>query len=198
MILTEHELDIFPSMVAIVAIGGTLVGVRLTNKSTLKSVEQANQAALEIARVERSSKREDELLTLKRTIYAKFVADLTLLIRESIAVSSTENRSSVERIAAIRQRLDASVTAANSLANVYLIAPSYINTLATEAYKVALNSTAKDTISYIRESGKLRATMRDDLAGQEFSAPEELERMTDIALARNAPTSRAEPSGEPD
>ena len=186
MLLTEHELDIFPSVVAVVAIGGTLLGVRLTNKSTLKSVEQANQAALEIARVERSSKREDELLALKRTIYAKFVADLSLLTRGSIVVSSTENRSSVERSAAIRQRMDASVAAANSLANVYLIAPAYINTLAAEAYKAALNSTSKDTISYIREGAKLRATMRDDLASQQFSTPEELERMTDIALARNA------------
>jgi hypothetical protein len=49
MVLTEHELSIIPSVVAIVAIAGTLVGVRLNNKSTLKAVALANENALKIA-----------------------------------------------------------------------------------------------------------------------------------------------------
>lgn len=184
MVLTGHELAIFPSLVAIVAIGGTLLGAKLTNKSTLKSVDLANKAAIEIAREERSSKRADELLALKRTIYGKLVADLTVLTRASIMASNVENFPLAQRPAVLEQKMNASVAAANSLADVYLMAPSFINTLAAAAYDAAINCTIKDSTGYIREGGKLRATMRDDLAGQEFSTTEELERMTDIALTR--------------
>ena len=168
-----------------------MLGVQLTNKSTLKSVRLANETALEIAREERSSKRADELLALKRTIYAKLLADLTTLSKACILGSTAKKLPLAEQASAITRRMDASTDAANSLANVYLVAPSFINTLAGAAYEAALNCTITDSVAYIREGGKLRATMRDDLADQEFSTSEELESMTDIVLDRIATGSRA-------
>jgi hypothetical protein len=185
MVLTGHELDIFPSVVAIVAIAGTLVSARLTNKSTLKAVELANENALKIAEAERSSRREDELLALKRTMYAKLLSALTALVKESMLVSIVETLPLAQRVPFMVQRINSSLVAADSVANVSLIAPTYINSLATEAYQAAVKATNNDLALYIREATKLRATMRDDLRGNKFSSPEELEKMTEIALARD-------------
>ncbi len=185
MILTERELSIFPSLVAIVAIAGTLVSARLTNKSTLKAVEMANENALKIAEAERSSRREDELLALKRTMYAKLLSDLSALVKASMLVSAVETLPLAQRTPFTIQRMNTSLAAADSLANVSLIAPAYVNGMATEVFTVALNATTKNVASYIREAAKLRATMRDDLRGDKFSSPEDLERMVDIAHARD-------------
>lgn len=185
MHLTGNELSIIPSAVAIVAIAGTLVSARLTNKSTLKAVELANENALKIAEAERSSKRADELLALKRTMYAKLLSDFSALVKEVMLTSAIEKLPPAQRIAFSVQRMNASLTAADSLANVSLIAPTYVNSLATEVYQIAIKTTAKDSPLYIREAAKLRATMRDDLRGDKFSSPEELERMSDIAMARD-------------
>jgi hypothetical protein len=184
--LTEHELSVIPSVVAIVAIAGTLVGVRLNNKSTLKAVALANENALKIAEAERSSKREDELLALKRTMYAKLLSDLFVLVKESMLVSVVETLPPAQRIPFTVQRMNASLTAADSLANVSLIAPTYVNSFASEAYQAAVKATNTDVALYIREAVKLRATMRADLRGDKFTSPEELEKMVGIALARDA------------
>jgi type II secretory pathway pseudopilin PulG len=186
MVLTEHELSIIPSVVAIVAIAGTLVSARLTNRSTLKAVQLANQNALKIAEAERSSRREDELLALKRTMYAKLLADLSALVKASMLLSAVETLPLAQRMQLTIQRMNTSMTAADSLANVSLVAPVYVNSMATEVYTVALNVTVKDVASFIREGAKLRATMQADLRGDEFSSPEELDRMADISLARDA------------
>jgi hypothetical protein len=169
-------------VVAIVAIAGTLVGVRLSNKSTLKAVELANENALKIAEAERSSEREDELLALKRTMYAKLLNDLSVLVKESMMGSAVEKLPPAQRIPLAIQRINASMAAAASVANVSLIAPSYVNSMAAEVYAAALNTTLKDAASFIREAAKLRATMRADLRGDKFSSPEELEKMVGIAL----------------
>jgi hypothetical protein len=65
MHLTDHEVALSGSVVALVAIVGGYLGVR-----------SANRNALKLARYERTAQHKSELLALKRTTYAKCYAEL--------------------------------------------------------------------------------------------------------------------------
>jgi hypothetical protein len=167
MTLTGHELEILPSIVAVIAIVGGYLGVR-----------SANGNALRIAREERGTKRQDELNALKRAVYVRHMQNLTQLYRSAIAVTITTSPN-IARVTALSAKLNASLDCAHTSAEIQLLAPLIIRTLSTEAYNCVSNATADSMKAVVRSLAKLSATMRDDLEGKPFSTPDELDRMVD-------------------
>jgi hypothetical protein len=126
------------------------------------------------------------LVALKRTMYAKLLSELNALVKTSLIISAGIALPTAQKATLAAQRINVAMSAANSLADVSLIGPPYINAIATETFTVALNAAADDATRYVREAAKLRAMMQTDLRGDQFRSPEELERMADIAFARDA------------
>jgi hypothetical protein len=153
--LSQHELTAASSVVAALAILGGYLGVR-----------SANRNALKIAREERLSRMHNELDTLKRVTYAKFLAALSALAsasQEHEAITASPEIRGDTRIAAIKKRTDALTTAQNMLAELELIAPDVLRELAADSLECARECTRKNSTSFIREAAKLRLAMRYDL-----------------------------------
>jgi hypothetical protein len=90
MHLTDHEVTIATTALSsTVAVAAVIWGYR--------GVRSANRNALEIAREQRSSQREDELRAIKRMMYAKALADLASLIPLSLEQRAFLNEKVIPR-----------------------------------------------------------------------------------------------------
>jgi hypothetical protein len=150
--LTSHELTAASSVVAALAVVGGYLGVR-----------SANRNALGIAREERSARRRRELNDLKRTIYSEFLAALSVLADEQISFDAATTNKSKEADDLWRRAVDSAQTANNKLAQLTLIAPSQIHTMAEGAFKRALKATESDIAAIATEEEQLIVSMRADL-----------------------------------
>jgi hypothetical protein len=180
MPITGHELTALPSVVAAIAIIGGYVGVR-----------SANQNTLNLAREERSSRQKDELDALKRSIYAKYDATLSMLVKATVDVSQLSSQPVSEHlsdvaIAAIQNRMDMLASAHTLLAELRFVAPDHVSNLASEAENAAGKFTMADDTAYIRSLVKLRFAMLEDLHRSKVPTAAELESFADNALAGSA------------
>jgi hypothetical protein len=66
------------------------------------------------------------------------------------------------------------------------IAPDRLFDLACEALASASRPTNEDALAFVRRAIKLRKAMRYDLRGADIPSPEELDRMADIAISKEA------------
>jgi len=176
MFLTTHELTAASSAVAALAIVGGYLGVR-----------SANHNALEIAREERSFKHEDDLNSLKRVTYARFITALTGLASASLeqgSITVSPEMRGDARISAIKKRNDALTDARNVFAELELCAPRHLCELASDCLSKA-TSCSRDTPSeFTRGTTELRIAMRFDLGSKEDLDSKELDR-----IASSSPTS---------
>lgn len=179
--ITGDELTAASSAVAALAIVGGYLGV-----------SSANRNALKIAREERTAKRKDELQALKRTTYGKLLSAVTALAAanmEQKALASDPKTGATFNLDATRKRMAAAQAVQDSMAEMALISSNnMLDNIANEAFIGATNCTRDDMLAFTRGAAKLRAALRNDLRGTEISSPEELDRMIDIALAKQAPS----------
>ena len=162
VILTGHELTAASLAVAALAIVGGYLGV-----------SSANRNAVKIAREERSSRRGDELVALKRVTYARCMsALLELNVAYELEPSSLGESGRL---------IDASQAAHAAVVDMELIAPDRLRDLAFETMGSASPATKEDTPGFVRLAIKLRKAMASDLRGADIPSPEELDRVADIA-----------------
>jgi hypothetical protein len=184
VVLTVGELGFVSSGVALLAISGTLAGVRLTNKgnieaakltnqTTLDSVKLANDNALALAREERSSKHSDELIALKRTVYADCITKLGQLMNLQLrrASMSSDSDGFVE---IIKEAANATLSAVSAVTVVQMIADEPVNSLVV----MALNSGMEngELAKMPRIMNMLDTAMRQDVRSEKPSSLEELNR----------------------
>jgi hypothetical protein len=152
MRLTSDELTAASSAVAALAIVGGYLGVR-----------SANRTAVTIAREERSARLASDLDALKRVAYSEFLVTLSNLADDQMAFD-TSPRYANEESDKLWQRLVISAQTANDrLAQLALVAPQSIRTMAEEAFKRALKATEDDISAVAADAEELLAVMRADL-----------------------------------
>jgi len=152
MQVTSHELAAAASVVAVLAIVGGYLGVR-----------SANRTAVTIAREERVARRSSDLDALKRVVYSEFLVTLSKLADDQMAFDAT-TRCPQEEYSKMWQRSVDSAQAANDrLAQLGLIAPPSIRSMAESAFMHALEATKDDISDMATDAEDLMAAMRADL-----------------------------------
>jgi hypothetical protein len=154
VVLTGNELTAASSTVAALAIIGGYLGVR-----------SANRNALAIAREERSARRHDELLALKRITYAKVLAALNRLAMASIGATSAATSPMEARQATFKERDDATMASWDVQADLEVLGPAVVRELAYEAHNAAYNCTHANAAAYDLSLTRLKIAMRDDVDG---------------------------------
>ena len=183
--ITSHELTAGASVLsAAVAIVAIVSGNRVASR--------ANRNALEIAREERASKRQDELNALKRATYVRTLSALSALSAASMedanigaAWAAGKAISPGIRIETARKRINAVQVAYDSVADLELVSNSArLRDLAIETLNGAMVSHNGNQTAYIRGGIKLRVALQYDLHGKEMPGPEDMDRMVDISLPK--------------
>ena len=152
MHLTANELALVSSAVAVVAIVGGYFGVRA-----------ANSTAVAIARDERAARRRSELDNQKRIAYSSFLAALSLLADDQIQLDIATRQKGTERDELWLRAANSARIANDSLANLCLVAPESIRTLANAAFSHALKASDSDITTLAEEGEELAGMMRNDL-----------------------------------
>jgi hypothetical protein len=152
MQLTAHELTAASSIVAALAIIGGYLGVR-----------SANRGALNIAREERSARRQSELESLKRAAYSEFLVALSTLADDQMAFDTADKYDKKEAPELWRQSVRSAQVANNRLAQLALIAPPSIHRMAEDAFKHALKASEAEISALASEEEHLITAMRADL-----------------------------------
>jgi hypothetical protein len=189
--LTGHELTLVSSGVAAIAIVGGYLGVR-----------SANRSAVKIAREERASKREGEMLALKRVIYVKLAIalnGLTTLAMDAnklASISTPRRRRNRTGLAERRETAQRAVIGAiaacqNASVEVGLITGNNdLRTLGSAASRAANEVSTDDKESIVRfavAASKLLSSMQLDLKGEEIPSLADQEAMTQFLLAHRTP-----------
>jgi hypothetical protein len=167
--LTGHELELIPSVVAAIAIVGGYLGVSAANRTTLNVAEQ-----------ERSSKREDELKALKRTVYVKVISALNALVAARVVANEMDRfklfgvgPTKEARTQVQAESKDALMALQDAMLEMSLVTGNNdLLTLAHEADEAARRASSRSYKAYPQAVGKLAACMQLDLKGVEFPRPE--------------------------
>lgn len=185
MVLTGHELTAASSAVAFLAIVSGYFGIR-----------SANRNALNIAREERSTRRQDELNDLRRATYAKFLVSLDALALASVEQEAllSDPKLRGERIVAIKRRTDALTAARNLAAELDLLASGFVITQANESLKSASICDREKESAFAEEINKLRDAMRYDLKDSKATNVIELGRIEHDKIAEPIPGSIGRPN----
>lgn len=179
MILTANELAAVSSAVAALGIIGGYLGVR-----------SANRNAVQIAREERTTRRRDELDDLKRATYARFLAALTSLTAaslslEAIRASGTRGK---EVIDAAEKRDGAFAAAQDIAAELDLLGPSALHTIAEEALEKARTCNRESRPQLATKVAELRVVMRRDLPAVDAPNFKDLDSAAHANIAIPAPS----------
>jgi metal-dependent amidase/aminoacylase/carboxypeptidase family protein len=189
VVLTAHELTAVSSAVAALAVLGGYLGVR-----------SANRNALRIAREERSSARRDELDSLKRTTYAKFLTALMTLVSASLELEAVIKDEIVQggpRINVIKKREEALAEVRSIAAELEFYASDPLYKLANKTMETADACKRESEQIFTLEAARLRAAMRCDLQGSPIPDLGELDRLAHRSIAALPPNSQYECSAEP-
>lgn len=152
MHLTTNELALVSSAVAVVAIVGGYFGIR-----------SANNTAVAIARDERAARRRSELDSQKRIAYSSFLAALSLLADDQIQLDIATKQKRTERDELWLRAANSARIANDTLADLYLVAPESIRTLANAAFSHAIKASDSDITTLAEEGEELAGMMRNDL-----------------------------------
>jgi hypothetical protein len=170
--LTSNELTAGSTAVALLAIAGGYLGVR-----------SANRNALDIAREERSSKQQDELDALKRSVYVRCIANIMHLSASKISIDRRIGELALSKGAItqlmtgrppadaelsqmMQRQLDILVACSTSISEVQLIAPPAIWRIAKELLAAASDTKNDQNFAALRAT--LELYMRMDLERKEL------------------------------